>query len=171
MTTYSLDLWQKPGKRMLNVNINSTDPLTDPPVKELKEIKEPRNHLLGLLHVDQMAVGRADHLFRAQQIHALRALRQRKREEDGPPEGEPGREEARVQRLPRGGDEEVPEACAGEAIKVQRQSERSERRGQHCPFPSNDVRSVLYGRIYHTTTTEATVQKINSPTGSSQLRN
>ena len=36
MTTYSLDLWQKPGKRMLNVNIISTDP----PVKELKEIKD-----------------------------------------------------------------------------------------------------------------------------------
>ena len=36
MTTYSLDLWQKPGKRMMNVNIISTDP----PVKELKEIKD-----------------------------------------------------------------------------------------------------------------------------------
>jgi len=37
-------------------------------------------------------------LATAQQIHALRALRQRKREEDGPPEGERGREEVEKKR-------------------------------------------------------------------------
>ena len=33
---YTLDLWLKPGKRTLNVNIISTDP----PVKKLSEIKD-----------------------------------------------------------------------------------------------------------------------------------